>query len=197
MALRGCSKFHVRDVRRTTYTPYDLALSMHCLDPPPILSAFRLLCADVPCPIPVFPPPSSCNINAPIPALRPSRSSFLLPHPKPYHAFHEHRHASPLSKLSRVMLPQALLISALAAVVRADCYSHDGIKALDSKYYKGPELVSCGNGTDNCCLDGQKCGSNLLCVDGSGGVSRQYCDNAAWIGCSDMCAGKSLRQSSH
>ncbi|OAG12316.1 uncharacterized protein CC84DRAFT_1211889 [Paraphaeosphaeria sporulosa] len=87
------------------------------------------------------------------------------------------------------MLLHALLLSALAALVSADCYSHDRIKAQDSKYYIGPELVSCGNGTDNCCLAEQKCGSNLLCVDGSGGVSRQYCDNAAWIGCSDMCAG--------
>ncbi|KAK7179672.1 hypothetical protein DPSP01_011581 [Paraphaeosphaeria sporulosa] len=78
------------------------------------------------------------------------------------------------------MLLHALLLSALAALVSADCYSHDRIKAQDSKYYIGPELVSCGNGTDNCCLAEQKCGSNLLCVDGSGGVSRQYCDNAAW-----------------
>lgn len=88
------------------------------------------------------------------------------------------------------MLLHCLFVFCLAAVTKADCYSHDGIKALDSRYYSGAELVSCGNGTDNCCLANEKCGTNLLCANANGGIARQYCDNAAWIGCSDMCAGK-------
>lgn len=134
--------------------------------------------------------PLLIHIEVPIPALCLSRSFLLLPSnivpvstkTPPYN----------LSGLLRAMLLSILLSSALAAIASADCYSHDKIKALDSKYYTGPELVSCGNGTDNCCLADQKCGSNLLCVDTDGTVSRQYCDNAAWIGCSDMCASKAL-----
>ncbi|KAJ4295304.1 hypothetical protein N0V90_007315 [Kalmusia sp. IMI 367209] len=69
------------------------------------------------------------------------------------------------------------LIAALAATANADCYSHDGIKARDSKYYTGPELVSCGNGTANCCLEGQKCGTNLFKGADAAGVSLRDCGN--------------------
>ncbi|KAH8701414.1 hypothetical protein GQ44DRAFT_53918 [Phaeosphaeriaceae sp. PMI808] len=80
------------------------------------------------------------------------------------------------------------LLVVLVAVVRADCYSHDGILARNSKYYTGPELVSCGNGTNNCCLAGEKCGTNLLCSRGTANA-RQYCADKNWVGCSTMCPG--------
>ncbi|KAF2638926.1 hypothetical protein P280DRAFT_470941 [Massarina eburnea CBS 473.64] len=77
--------------------------------------------------------------------------------------------------------------------VRADCYSHDGIHAKGSIYNGGPELVSCGNGTSNCCLDEQSCGSNLLCknVNATGYVryTREYCENKSWNECSSLCYG--------
>ena len=88
-----------------------------------------------------------------------------------------------------MVISPLFLVAALVTTASADCYSHDGIKALDSKYYTGPELVSCGNGTANCCLEGQKCGTNLLCADGGGGVTRQYCANPSFNDCSDMCPG--------
>jgi hypothetical protein len=62
-----------------------------------------------------------------------------------------------------------------------------GVLARDSRYYVGPELLSCGKGTSNCCLSGQKCGTNLLCSD-STRLSRQYCADKNWDGCSTLCA---------
>jgi len=84
-----------------------------------------------------------------------------------------------------------LLLWGLMVEIEADCYSRDGIAALHSGFYGGPELISCGNGTTNCCLADQRCGTNLLCTDLNGGISRQYCDNPNWHGCSNMCPGMS------
>ncbi|KAF2449258.1 hypothetical protein P171DRAFT_439812 [Karstenula rhodostoma CBS 690.94] len=147
-------------------------------------------------PSPSVPNPHARSLYLPLlaPSGVPSLHYALPDHPSSYLT---QTHTTPpkniiphrVARLSRVMLLHTLLLPAFAALLNADCYSHDGIKALDSKYYRGPELVSCGNGTDNCCLVGEKCGTNLLCINGSGGVSRQYCDNAAWIGCSDACTG--------
>lgn len=60
---------------------------------------------------------------------------------------------------------------------------------MDSMYYIGPELVSCGKGTHNCCLGGEKCGTNLLCAMFDGKHAREYCDNKEWVGCSTLCKG--------
>lgn len=78
----------------------------------------------------------------------------------------------------------ALLMSS----VRADCYTRDGmipqslldryltlvigILAQDSEFYRkgAPELVSCENGTNNCCLRSKNCGSNLLCYLADGHI---------------------------
>jgi hypothetical protein len=62
-----------------------------------------------------------------------------------------------------------------------------GILAQDSTIYSGPELVSCGNSTNNCCASGEQCGSNLLCTDSDGGIYRQYCEAEDWTGCSMLC----------
>ncbi|KAH7138476.1 hypothetical protein B0J11DRAFT_16333 [Dendryphion nanum] len=84
---------------------------------------------------------------------------------------------------SWVLLLQVVLVP----TVDGDCYAYDGVFALNSKYYTGQELVSCGNGTNNCCLKDEKCGTNLLCVNPKGGVTRQYCANKDWSQCSTMC----------
>lgn len=44
-----------------------------------------------------------------------------------------------------------------------------GKPARGSEVYAlaNPELLSCGNGTSNCCLEGQQCGANLLCYRGN------------------------------
>ncbi|PVI01599.1 hypothetical protein DM02DRAFT_727783 [Periconia macrospinosa] len=73
----------------------------------------------------------------------------------------------------------------LSATVNADCYALSGITAQQSQWYSGPELVSCGQGTNNCCLVGQRCGSNLLCLGEK--LSREYCADPSWEGCSRMC----------
>ncbi|KAH7389735.1 hypothetical protein DE146DRAFT_175977 [Phaeosphaeria sp. MPI-PUGE-AT-0046c] len=62
---------------------------------------------------------------------------------------------------------------------------HLGVAARDSRYYSGAELISCGRNSDTCCLPGQKCGSNLLCSDGPK-LTREYCDNKKWQGCSEL-----------
>ena len=89
-----------------------------------------------------------------------------------------------------MLLLSFALICALVGSIRADCYSRDQVKARDSKYYFGPELVSCGNGTNNCCLEGEKCGTNLLCVNQEGTASRGYCSDPLWNDCSDLCPGE-------
>jgi len=88
----------------------------------------------------------------------------------------------------RQVAMRLLLLPALFGILaHADCYSHDGIAAMDSKYYTGPELISCGRGTNNCCLKNEKCGSNLLCY-GSPNIARQYCADKNWSKCSTACA---------
>ncbi|KAF2117019.1 hypothetical protein BDV96DRAFT_597966 [Lophiotrema nucula] len=79
-------------------------------------------------------------------------------------------------------------VLSLLRLVEADCYSHDQVLANNSVPYYGPELVSCGNGTNNCCLHGQECGSNLLCKDPNGDTSRQYCADRYWSQCSTLCS---------
>lgn len=64
-----------------------------------------------------------------------------------------------------------------------------GVLARNSRTYTGPELVSCGNGTNNCCLDGEKCGSNLLFAGTGGNVARQYCSDIGSQNCSTLCPG--------
>ncbi|PSN60666.1 hypothetical protein BS50DRAFT_626005 [Corynespora cassiicola Philippines] len=96
-----------------------------------------------------------------------------------------------MMKQSFTLGPLAICLIAVFQVgIYADCYSIDGRFALDNPNFTGIELVSCGEGTHNCCLRSQKCGSNLLCKDENNNqVSRQYCDNKDWIGCSKICAG--------
>ena len=68
-----------------------------------------------------------------------------------------------------------------------------GVLAKNSAAYNEPfEMVSCGNGTNTCCFQGDKCGSNLLCMNSEGTPTRQYCAEANWEGCSSMCAGTLL-----
>ncbi|OAK99649.1 hypothetical protein IQ06DRAFT_149760 [Phaeosphaeriaceae sp. SRC1lsM3a] len=78
----------------------------------------------------------------------------------------------------------AVIVSSIARV-RGDCYARDGVAARESRYYNGAELVSCGKGSNTCCLPGQKCGSNLLCSAGPK-LTREYCDNKEWQGCSKL-----------
>ncbi|KAF5845831.1 hypothetical protein GGP41_009629 [Bipolaris sorokiniana] len=85
----------------------------------------------------------------------------------------------------------AVLANTHLRSVRADCYSRDGVLARDSAVYAGPELLSCGKGTNNCCLSGEKCGTNLLCygpVNGGDrrGYSREYCSDPNWTNCSQI-----------
>jgi hypothetical protein len=66
-----------------------------------------------------------------------------------------------------------------------------GVRATDSKFYNGPELLSCGRNTNNCCLRGERCGSNLLCYNPSKGtIARQYCADPDWNGCSTLAPSK-------
>jgi hypothetical protein len=66
-----------------------------------------------------------------------------------------------------------------------------GVRATDSQHYNGPELLSCGHNTNNCCLQNQRCGSNLLCYNPSRNtLSRQYCADPDWKGCSALEDGK-------
>ncbi|KAH7126657.1 hypothetical protein B0J11DRAFT_526087 [Dendryphion nanum] len=81
-----------------------------------------------------------------------------------------------------------LLQVTVVSPVSADCYSHDGVLARDSKIYVGPELVSCGNNTNTCCLSDEKCGTNLLCANTAGTSTRQYCADKDWKKCSQICA---------
>ncbi|KAK7181773.1 hypothetical protein PSPO01_12223 [Paraphaeosphaeria sporulosa] len=84
---------------------------------------------------------------------------------------------------------QGLVLGLWVARASADCYAHDGVLAKNSAAYTKPfEMVSCGNGTNNCCFQGDKCGSNLLCYDSNGNTVRQYCADLNWNGCSSMCA---------
>ncbi|KAF2833418.1 hypothetical protein CC86DRAFT_415172 [Ophiobolus disseminans] len=84
-------------------------------------------------------------------------------------------------------VPTVLITVAIASVgVRADCYSRDGILAKDSKVYKGDPLTPCGRGSNTCCLPDEKCGTNLLCATRGGDLSRQYCANKEWEGCSEL-----------
>jgi len=54
-------------------------------------------------------------------------------------------------------------------------------------------LLSCGRNTNNCCLPGQKCGSNLLCYNPTRNtLSRQYCADPDWNGCSALAPSKPL-----
>lgn len=68
---------------------------------------------------------------------------------------------------------------------------------MNTTVYDGKtELVSCGQGTNNCCLRGEQCGTNLLCksIDGPNGgwLKRQYCADIYWEGCSKAAPGKLL-----
>lgn len=71
--------------------------------------------------------------------------------------------------------------------VNADCYAFNKVLASESNIYKGPDLVSCGNNTNTCCLFDEKCGSNLLCANAAGTSTRQYCADKDWDKCSQMC----------
>lgn len=82
------------------------------------------------------------------------------------------------------LLSLVLLACIYSESVRADCYSRDRVAALDSAVYRGPELLSCGKGTNNCCLVNEKCGTNLLCY--GSGYARQYCADPGWEGCSQL-----------
>ncbi|KAF2448267.1 hypothetical protein P171DRAFT_508429 [Karstenula rhodostoma CBS 690.94] len=84
---------------------------------------------------------------------------------------------------------QGLVLGLWVGSVSADCYAHDGVLAKNSAAYNEDfEMVSCGNGTNNCCFQGDKCGSNLLCYDNNGNTARQYCATQNWDGCSSLCA---------
>jgi hypothetical protein len=95
-------------------------------------------------------------------------------------------------------------------LARADCYSRDGtyieivfehtspdchvsgVFAMDSKNYTGSSApIQCGRGSNNCCMPGQKCGSSLLCIasNNPNSMSRQYCSNKDWEGCSNLLPG--------
>lgn len=88
---------------------------------------------------------------------------------------------------------QGLVLGLWVARASADCYAHDGVLAKNSAYYHEDfEMVSCGNGTNNCCFQGDKCGSNLLCFNHDGDTFRQYCASQNWDGCSSICAGTFL-----
>ncbi|CAI6341966.1 unnamed protein product [Periconia digitata] len=89
-----------------------------------------------------------------------------------------HRKTATLLAIAQILM--------LVTGVRGDCYALSGITALSAPAYNGPELVSCGRGTNNCCMRGQQCGSNLLCL-GNGKVSREYCADRDWKGCSPLC----------
>ncbi|KAH7087110.1 hypothetical protein FB567DRAFT_526934 [Paraphoma chrysanthemicola] len=94
-------------------------------------------------------------------------------------------------------LALAILQLFLVARVHADCYNLNGNSYMNVTL-KGTtdaktELVSCGNGTNNCCLRGEQCGSNLLCKasDGPNGgyLKRQYCADTFWSKCSALGPG--------
>lgn len=84
------------------------------------------------------------------------------------------------------VLAHAATASFFGGYVNAECYSRDGVLANESAIYTGPELLSCGQGTNNCCLANEKCGSNLLCTDNGRGYARQYCADPSWVGCSQL-----------
>ncbi|KAH7079358.1 hypothetical protein BKA63DRAFT_508255 [Paraphoma chrysanthemicola] len=76
-----------------------------------------------------------------------------------------------------------IILLLLSAHGRADCFSRNGVRVND------PGMIYCGNNTNNCCLPGQKCGSNMLCISQStGAITREYCADKSWQGCSAACA---------
>ncbi|XP_014553643.1 hypothetical protein COCVIDRAFT_107123 [Bipolaris victoriae FI3] len=71
----------------------------------------------------------------------------------------------------------AILADVHLRSVRADCYSGDRVLASESPSYHNLEPFSCGEGTNNCCVSGERwtsngwiemkyCGDNIYC-DGS------------------------------
>ncbi|KAF1363253.1 hypothetical protein EJ07DRAFT_152751 [Lizonia empirigonia] len=92
------------------------------------------------------------------------------------------------SPMPKHFLAASLFSSLAIPRTRADCYAPNGILARDTVQYPkgGPELLSCGEGSNNCCMRGEKCGSNLLGYVPDGHVTRQYCADPGWVNCSTL-----------
>lgn len=104
-------------------------------------------------------------------------------------------------------ITKVTVLSGLLLRVNAECYSHNGTFERVSRHvdrftaenilgtpttqsHGWPELVSCGNGTNNCCWEGDLCGSNLLCKNNQGDFGRQFCAVKSWYNCSTLADGR-------